>query len=150
MRALLLAILLVAPLAGCANAPATPTPASVPVTSPAKPTTGAPAEGAPETPVFALNRTFNATSTPYAQDFQVPKAGWLCVDADIRPAPGNAGQAAITILDASMNPVTIVSTRDGVLHNETILANDAPSAWHVRIDLSGFTGEVGLNVSQMG
>jgi hypothetical protein len=152
MRTAMLVVLLVA-LAGCATAPPAPgTPAKgqasdVPTTSPAKPTDGAPAEGTPETPVFSFNRTFSASSAPFATDFAVAKAGWLCIDANITRV---AGDAAITVLDPSGNPTTIASTRDGTLHNETILANDFASTWHVRIDVSGFTGEIGLNVSQMG
>ncbi len=139
-------------LAGCASSPAAPAPGQeasggVPTTSPAKPTTGAPPEGSPETPVFLLNRSFDSASAPFAQDFQVPKAGWLCIDANITRA---AGDAAVTIVDPSGNPTTIASTRDGTLNNETILANDFASTWHVRLDLSGFSGSIEVNVTQMG
>jgi hypothetical protein len=153
-RALLLVALLVASLAGCASGPSQPAPGSssasgVPLTTPSVTPPGAPAEGTPETPVYAFNQSFTASSQSVAKDFRVEKAGWLCVDADV-VREGSSGDAAITILDASGNPTTIVSTRDGTMHNETILANDGPSTWHVRIDTSGFTGSVGLNVTQMG
>jgi curli biogenesis system outer membrane secretion channel CsgG len=150
MRVVLaLASLLVgAALAGCASTPAPSGSAQgVPLTTPSVTPPGAPPEGTPETAVYAFNQTFSATSQPYAKDFSVPKAGWLCIDASI---VRGSGDAALTILDASGNPTTIVSTRDGTLHNETILANDAPSTWHVRVDFAGFTGSVALNVTQMG
>jgi hypothetical protein len=146
---LALALLAVLLVAGCATSPAkTNDAANVPLTTPSSTPPGAPAEGTPETSLFALNQTFSDSSQTVAKDFQVQKAGWLCVDADIVRTGG--GDAAVTILDASGNPTTIVSTRDGTMHNATILANDGAATWHVRIDTAGFTGSVGVNVSQMG
>jgi hypothetical protein len=53
-------------------------------------------------------------------------------------------------VDPAGNAVTIVSPANRVLHNETILANDGPGTWTVRLDLEGYTGEVGLELLQMG
>src|SRR5581483_1682618 len=135
-----LAALLLVPLllAGCASQGTT----SVPSTTSVAPPTGAPVAGSVnETPIFQVQKSYNAsTSVPYTASFQVDKAGWLCVHAYLTLSGGNA---AITIVDPFGTPTTIASTADHVLRNDTVLANDGPGTWHLRVDLQGYTGEVG-------
>lgn len=141
-------LLVVLVLAGCASQGSAPATTSVPATSQVATPSGAPKAGSVnETPVYQLQKTFDAASAPYTADFEVPKAGWLCVHVYLQPT---AGSAAITLVDPANGATTVASTRDGTLKNDTVLANDAPGTWHVRIDLSGYSGEVGVLVSQMG
>lgn len=134
-------------LAGCAS-PGTPATPGVPATSHVATPTGAPGVGTVnETPIFQFQKTYNGSSTPYAASFPVERAGWLCVHAFLTPSAGNA---AITIIDPSGAATTITSTADHVLRNDTVLANDGPGTWHLRVDLQGYSGDVGVLVSQMG
>lgn len=148
MRAFpLVVVALVLVLAGCAAPAPASQPASVPLITPTSGSAAGAPEESNETLLVGLNLTLHPSDQSSTKEFRVDQAGWLCVDADI---VRGAGDAAVTIIDPSGAETTIVSTRDGTLHNETILANDVvPSTWRVRIDVASFEGTVGVNVSQM-